>query len=228
MAKRNSQLVCQYVENLSREMLEEYQDVIRKHVRGRSGVYSLYRKGKLYYVGLASSLLGRLKAHLRDHHANTWDHFSVYLTIGTHYMKEIESVLIRIACPPGNKIKGKFSRCENLHRRLKADYRARKREEEVRLFNGYSRRTKTIREDGSIYPLAEFMPIVKKLRAQFKGETFRASVRLDGRIRFRGKLYPSPSKAAATAVGRRTCNGWAFWRYERAPGDWVPLKELRK
>jgi hypothetical protein len=102
-------------------MLEEYQDVIRKYVRKRSGVYALYRKGKLYYVGLASSLLGRLKNHLRDHHGKTWDHFSVYLTIGTQYMKEIESVLIRIACPPGNKVKGKCSRCENLLRKLKAE-----------------------------------------------------------------------------------------------------------
>ena len=34
--------------------------------------------------------------HLRDHHADTWDRFSAYLTIGPDYMKEIGSVLIRI------------------------------------------------------------------------------------------------------------------------------------
>ena len=96
MAKKSSQLVCQHLENISRKMLEEYQDIIRGFVRGRNGVYAMYRRGKLYYVGLASSLLGRLKMHLRDHHADTWDRFSVYLTIGPDYMKEIESVLIRI------------------------------------------------------------------------------------------------------------------------------------
>jgi hypothetical protein len=33
MSKRNSQLVCQYVEDMSRAMLDEYQDVIRNYVR---------------------------------------------------------------------------------------------------------------------------------------------------------------------------------------------------
>jgi len=136
---RNSQLVCQYVENISRSMLEEYQDVIRDYVRGRCGVYALYRRGKLYYVGLAGSLLRRLKHHLHDHHANTWDHFSVYLTVGTAHMKEIESVLIRIADPPGNKIKGKFVKAENLLAKLRADYRRRRKEEESALFDGYKR-----------------------------------------------------------------------------------------
>ena len=60
MAKRSSQLVCQHLESISRNVLEEYQKVIRRFVRGRNGVYALYRRGKLHYVGLASSLLGRL------------------------------------------------------------------------------------------------------------------------------------------------------------------------
>ena len=58
--KKNSQLVCQYLENISRKMLEEHLSVIRSIVGRRSGVYALYRRDKLYYVGLASSLLGRL------------------------------------------------------------------------------------------------------------------------------------------------------------------------
>ena len=29
-------------------------------------------------------------------------------------------------------------------------------------------------------------------------------------------------------VRRKTGNGWTFWRYERAPGDWVLLDELRR
>jgi type I site-specific restriction endonuclease len=24
------------------------------------------------------------------------------------------------------------------------------------------------------------------------------------------------------------CNGWDFWKYEQAPGDWVELDNLRK
>jgi len=90
MAKRSSQLVCQHLESISRNVLEEYQKVIRRFVRSRNGVYALYRRGKLHYVGLASSLLGRLRHHLRDHHAGTWDRFNVYLTIGPEVLKVYE------------------------------------------------------------------------------------------------------------------------------------------
>jgi hypothetical protein len=41
-----------------------------------------------------------------------------------------------------------------------------------------------------------------------------------------GASYRSPSLAAASK--RATCNGWTFWKYERAPSDWVKLNELRK
>jgi restriction endonuclease S subunit len=30
--------------------------------------YALFRRGKLYYVGLASDLRGRLRTHVKDHH----------------------------------------------------------------------------------------------------------------------------------------------------------------
>jgi len=236
MAKRNSQLVCQHLENISRKMLEEYQDVIRSFVRGRNGVYAMYRRGKLYYVGLASSLLGRLKMHLRDHHADTWDRFSVYLTIGPDYMKEIESVLIRIAAPPGNKMRGKFVRSENLLPRLKAEYRERRKQEEELLFGTRKKGTKRVpkkvrvhaKSRGSAPVLAPYVGQVKKLRARFKGKLVWARLLKDGRISYGGQRYTSPSLAAAAACGRKTCNGWRFWTYERAPGDWMPLNELRK
>jgi len=67
-----------------------------------------------------------------------------------------------------------------------------------------------------------------KLRAFYKGKKLTARVRRDGSIRFAGKIFTSPSLAAGTAVKRRTCNGWTFWEYERAPGDWVKLDKLRK
>jgi hypothetical protein len=59
-------------------------------MRGRNGVCA-YRKGKLYYSGLASDLRGRLRWHLRDRHAQRWDTFSVYLTIGDKHLRELES-----------------------------------------------------------------------------------------------------------------------------------------
>jgi hypothetical protein len=113
---KNPKLVTQYLENISSEGFEKHADIIRKFVRGRNGVYALYRKGKLYYSGLASDLRGRLRWHLRDRHARRWDTFSVYLTIGDQHLREPESLILRVAQPPGNRQLGKFSGAQNLNR----------------------------------------------------------------------------------------------------------------
>jgi hypothetical protein len=76
--------------------------------------------------------------------------------------------------------------------------------------------------------LAKYISGSIKLRARIKGKVIKASARKDGLIRYGGKAYTSPSLAAAKACKRPTCNGWTFWTYERAPGDWVSLNELRK
>ena len=95
MSKR-APLVCQHLENVSRDVLEQHQDIVRQYVRQRQGVYALYRRNKLYYVGLASNLRGRLAHHLRDRHHDSWDRFSVYLTIGDRHLRELESLILRI------------------------------------------------------------------------------------------------------------------------------------
>ncbi len=82
MPKKSPHLVVQHVERLPRRILEQHPEVVREYVKGKHGVYALYRGSTLYYVGLASNLRSRLKAHLRDRHAGVWDHFSMYLTEG--------------------------------------------------------------------------------------------------------------------------------------------------
>jgi len=62
----------------------------------------LRRYDKLYYVGLAIDLRRRLKQHLKDKHVDSWDRFSIYITIGDHHIKEMESLLLRITRPAGN------------------------------------------------------------------------------------------------------------------------------
>ena len=177
---RQAQLVSQHLENISLEALSKYQDVIRSYVRGRQGIYALYRKNELYYVGLASNLRSRLKHHLRDRHKKLWDRFSVYLTIGDSHLKELESLILRTVKPSGNH------------------------------------------SDPESYVRQSI-----KLRASFRGALVKARVRRNGLIRYKNKDYNSPSHAAS-AVVKRSCNGWTFWKYERAPGDWVFLNELRR
>lgn len=223
---RRTPLVCQYLENISRDALEKYHDIIQIFIRRRHGIYALFRKKKLYYVGLASNLRSRLKAHLRDRHHNSWDRFSVYLTLHDSHVKELESLILRIWQPQGNSQRGKFYRSENLSNRLAAAFRARHRQELSELLGRRSIEDLNPDDDGPEVPLAKYFTRPMPLRGKFKGKEYKARVRKDGRIRFKGKTYATPS-AAGTAVRKRQTNGWYFWRFERAPGDWVRLKELR-
>jgi len=230
MAKR-AQLVSQHLENISHEALSKYQDVIRSYVRGRQGIYALYRKNELYYVGLAGNLRSRLKSHLRDRHKKLWDRFSVYLTIGDSHLKELESLILRTVKPSGNHQSGKFIKSENLRRKLSRELRARQRQE-INWVIGRStspipkhRRQKVVRNGGPV--LAAFVNRSMRLRATFKDKPIRARVRKNGLVRYRNRDYNSPSLAAA-AVVKHSYNGWTFWKYERGPGDWVFLDELRR
>src|SRR3990172_8469432 len=109
-------LVCQHLENIHRAALEKYQKFVFPYVKEREGVYALYRRGRLYYVGLASDLRWRLRHHLRDRHGEAWVSFSVYLMIGDKHLKELESLLLRVIHPrpKGNNQSGKFAKSENL------------------------------------------------------------------------------------------------------------------
>lgn len=68
LASPRGQLVCQHLEGASAKLFEQYADILREYVRGRHGVYALYKEDRLYYVGLAGNLRSRLKQHLRDRH----------------------------------------------------------------------------------------------------------------------------------------------------------------
>lgn len=225
MAKR-AQLVCQHLENISRDALERYQDILKVYIRRRHGIYALYRKGTLYYVGLASNLRSRLTRHLKDKHKHSWDRFSVYLTLSDSHKKELESLVLRIFQPKGNAHGGGFYRSENLLKRLVADFRMRQRKELMALLGRAERDTKPQQELLDV-PLAPYVSKPMRLRGRFKGKLYKARLRKDGQIRFNRKTYATPSSAGA-AVRKRSTNGWYFWLYERSPNDWVKLKELRK
>jgi hypothetical protein len=225
---KTPQLVCQHLENISGDVLEDYQDIIREYVSRRQGVYALYHDDDLYYVGLASDLSSRLKAHLGDKHAGQWNRFSVYLTIGDKHLRELETLILRVVKPKpeGNFKTGKFARSEDLRARLAQDIRQRNREKLDHIV-GRAEETIQLALPGPMPPLCPYVKRVFKLRGRSKGKTFHASVRDDGTIRLQGKVYASPSTAARAAT-HYPVDGWLFWKYERAPGDWVRIDELRK
>jgi hypothetical protein len=218
-------------------MLEQYAPLIRDIVGKRHGVYALYSREKLYYVGLATNLKGRLGSHLRDRHKGLWDRFSVYLTIDHGHIKELESLVIRIAQPKGNRQQGKFAKSENLAKSLRRLYREHLEQQWAEFTGkklareaeagGKRRGRKANEAKGKGSGLAGRFDRAISLRGVHKRKPFKGRLRIDGTIRTAGKTYDSPSSAAAAVVGHAV-NGWWFWHYERAPGQWVRLKELRR
>ena len=150
-------------------------DIIREYVAKRHGVYALYRGNRLYYVGLASNLRNRLRHHLRDRHGQSWDRFSVYLTIGDSHIKELESLVLRIVSPPGNKTGGTFGKAENLRNQLSQALRQQLRKEVRELLGGPKRKTPVKprstspkNRKGQSPVLSKYISTPLKLKAKFK------------------------------------------------------------
>lgn len=229
---RRKQLVKQMLENIRADALESHIHIISHYARHRQGVYVLYHNKNLYYVGLAQNLQRRLQQHLRDRHHDRWNKFSVYLTIDNDFVKEMESLLLRITRPKGNKVRGNLVNCVDLRRAFRRDCKAYALEGVQRLWLEEPRYSAARGRDGTTGcgqpKLARYISKGMPLEASRNGQHYRARVRKNGLIRFKGATFPSPSGAAKAACGGKSVNGWHFWRFARAPGDWVPLKEIRK
>jgi len=211
------------LENLSRDALEQHQELVRKFVRHRQGIYALYRRGKLYYVGLASNLSTRLSSHLKNRHGDSWDRLSVYLTIGEHHMRELESLIVRIVKPPGNKQKGRFAKSEDLRRSFKRDWHAEMR---LKLDNLLGRPASPVARQIAVPMPAGRRPVLFQyitgkmtLRARYKGKTLLAYVRKTGLIWFdRRHLSFKKIEIALTVLAMRWSTPDLFWTSNfRAP-----------
>jgi len=226
---RREALVFQHLERVSRDLLVRHPDVVRQLIGRNAGVYALYRKNRLYYVGLAKTLRNRLTAHGKNRHGTRWDHFSIYLTIKDQHLREIEALLLRITRPPGAKQTGKLAQSRDMKRLIMRAIRTKQAKEISTLFGRYipapeDRNDVKARGDQE---LSQFLPAGARLRGHHRGKTFRATARRDGRVRYNGEIYPSLSFAAKAAV-HRSVNGWWFWKVERGKNNWVRLTKIRK
>ncbi|MBI4996866.1 MAG: DUF4357 domain-containing protein [Rhodocyclales bacterium] len=231
MAKKIDGLVSEYLERVGGEALENdhYRSALAGMIRGHAGVYALYKNEGLYYVGLATNLMMRVKHHLKDRHRGKWDRFSVYLTTAGDHIKPIESLLLRIIDPKGNRVKGKLPGATDLKRDLQRKVTANQADECARVLGGTfakNRRRKKAASGNGTLVLAGSVERRLILRADYKGMRYLASLRKDGHISYKGELYQSPSAAAKAIVGR-AANGWKFWEFKGSSG-WMELSELRR
>jgi len=98
-----------------------FEEHVRTLMRGHSGIYLLYKRKTLHYVGLASkNLLGRLKDHQKDKHKRKWDRFVVYRIKSVRYLKDIETLLIGVLAPPGNSQEGRVPQDADIKQGTKA------------------------------------------------------------------------------------------------------------
>src|SRR4030043_2094665 len=112
-------VIAGHLEKIGARVFDDFSSVITDIIRGNQGIYALYKKDRLYYVGLASNLKRRINAHNKDRHQNKWTHFSLYIIRKEDHIKEIESLVLRIAYPKGNIVRGKLRQSKDIRPLLK-------------------------------------------------------------------------------------------------------------
>lgn len=94
---------------------DEWEDLLRRRARG-CGLYALYSKNRLIYVGLATnSIRARIRAHVRRG-TIPFTHFSVFLVTGrsaeaqARRIRDLEALLLNVLqpMPKWNKAKTNF------------------------------------------------------------------------------------------------------------------------
>jgi hypothetical protein len=234
---RKRPIVTGYLEKVSSSIFDGYSKIIAEMVEEQQGLYALYRKDKLHYVGLARNLKSRVNQHVKDRHAGKWTHFSLYVIHHPDHIRELESLLLRIAYPAGNRVKGQLRRSANMLPSLKRKTKAAAIAEWKSNFESASQgRKKAGRTKPQVVawktmrgerPCKGLFPKTVRIYAPYKGEVYKAWLRRSGSIRFNGKTYDSPSAAGSAARGGKATNGWAFWRVKQGK-ELVRLKEFRK
>jgi hypothetical protein len=156
-------------------------------------------------------------------------------------MKDLESLVLRIASPKGNKQGGNFVKAQDLRKmfdQLIDDKARNDREAGYTLHHPKPRKVavqkskrkgKGVKKSSSVVVLAKYPGRPKSMHKVFKGKKYTAQVRSDGTIKVLGIGGPfnSPS-GAAKAIAKRSMNGWSFWTYQQAPGKWSSLNALRE
>lgn len=233
-AKRTAKpIVESYLERIGQKVFKDFSSVITALIKGNQGIYALYKRDKLYYIGLASNLKNRIKHHLNDKHKNYWTHFSLYIISKQEHIKEFESVILRVAYPKGNTVKGKLSRAKNLRPSLKRQLKAEWERQIDDIIGGKKKKAvkskvKKTKAGKAERPLNRIFPGGKVLYAKYKGKEHKAWVNHIGRIRFNGKYYDTPTAAGKAIITKGAVNGWNFWKYKDKSGELRKIANLRK
>jgi hypothetical protein len=231
VTRKAQPLVVNRLENVSKEIFRQYYAQITELIGDSPGIYALYDGSDLYYVGKSAELRKRVRHHLKDRHLASWTHFSLYLARREAHIHEIESLLVRIANPKGNRVIPRGRSTGALVKLLKKKVQAKQKQELQEMFGDKHAAGRVIRavlDTGPAAPLKGLVAKRTQLFREYKGHGYTASINPQGVINYGGKRYNSATAAAKAIVKRKgAINGRAFWYIKDANGDWVRLGDYK-
>jgi hypothetical protein len=218
-------LVKESLEKISREIFIRHSDTITDLIGNSPGIYALYDGSELCYVGKATDLRRRVKQHLKDRHLASWTHFSLFLVRRADQISEVESLVIHIANPNGNRAIPSRKEGKPLLKRLVTLVKNKQKDEIRSLFGERKKRARAHKGKG-LKALKNLVSSKQRLYRAYKGKEYTAFLLPSGRIRLKGRSYDSATAAAKSIVDRRTVNGWTFWYIKDSKGEWVRLSDF--
>lgn len=231
IARKPRDLLSNRLEKVSKDIFKKHYPLITELIGDSPGIYALYDGNDLYYVGKSTELRKRVRQHLRDRHLASWTHFSLYLVRREEHIHEMESLLVRIANPKGNRVVPRGNSTGALVKTLKRLIRQRQMDELDALFGSRKKWAKPRSKKHGNHADSLVGLVAKRamLYRQYKGRDYTAWLSPKGVIKFKGKTYSSPTGAARAVIGaNRAVSGWVFWYIRDADGNWVRLEDYRE
>jgi len=168
-----------------------------------------------------------VKQHLADRHLASWTHFSLYLARREDHIHEIESLLIRIANPKGNRVKPKGQSSGALLKELKSLVRKSQKDEYEQMFGAGRSTAKRRVKATTPRSLVGLVKRATPLYRTYKGKEYSAKLTPKGEIIYKGTSYTSPTGAAKAVIQtNRAVNGWTFWYIKAENGEWIRLTDF--
>ena len=247
--KKRKHILVDALEVKKEFMLEKkYKNIRKKEFAKKPGIYALYNRGKLYYIGHTSDLNIRLKEHHRNRHSGKWDKVSLYFTKTVATAKAVEAIALSLLLgwgwPKGNKQEPKVrKKNKNIEDRILKAMKKITEEIVVKRSTKPSLRTRSSKkgfrkiasQDGAQkrnFQLKDFFSTGflsgrHNLKAEYKAKTFYALLLPSGEIEYQGVKYLSPSFAAKAAKRSQSENGWTVWKIQDKSNKWITLDALR-
>ncbi len=144
-------------------------------------------------------------------------------------ISEIESLLVRIANPKGNRAVPKGAASSALPKKLKSMVKQKQKEELDEMFgvSTAAREERAGKRPPKHRKLEGLVSRSTPLYKTFKGKEYRATLTSSGIIKMGKRRFTSPSGAAKAIVRRPTVNGWRFWYIKDLDGSWVRLCDYK-